>query len=261
MIDIEKTAEEITKVIRNFMAAEEFSYINGYMQGVAAEIKIMGSTLLIFLAITSRHFIFPLLLLILSIFLALSSRISPRAYLARFYIIPLFSLVIVLPFAFINADITLHGISISRSGSIYVILFTLRVMAAVACISLLLFTTRFSSILASLRRMRVPSTLVSVMAIVYRYLFTFLTQLNDMLIGRRSRTVAGKRSIRGATRFAGNFMSRILFKSDAVYIAMRARGFDGSMKTFSKKFEWNIPSIAYMGVVAIMVFLWVMTEL
>jgi len=261
MINIEKTAAEITKAIRNFMAAEEYAYINGYMQGVAAEIKMVATFILIFLAVMSKQFIFPLSLLFLSIILAFTSRISPRAYLSRFYIIPLFSLIIVLPLAFVNTDATIHGISISRDGSIYVMLFTLRVMAAVACISLLLFTTRFSFILSALRRMRIPSTLISVMAIVYRYLFTFLTHLNDMLVGRRSRMVEGRRSIKGATQFAGNFMSRILFKSDAVYMAMKARGFNGVIKTFSRKFEWNAASIAYMGIVATMVFLWVMTEL
>ncbi len=260
MIDINKTTENITKTIRNFMAAEEYSYGNGYLQKATAEVKILGTLLLIFLAISSRNFAFPLILFIFAVFLALASRISPMAYISRIYIMPLFSVIIVLPLAFAGGD-GIYGISVSKEGMEYVALFALRVMASVACISLLLFTTRFSSILSALRRMHVPPTLINVMAIVYRYLFTFLTQLNDMLMGRRSRMIEMKRSLRGASNFAGNFMSRILFKSDAVHMAMRARGFDGGMKAFSKKFEWNLPTISYSIMVVAMVLLWILIEL
>jgi len=261
MIDVEKTVADITNAIRNFMAAEEFSYRKGYLQEVAGELKIIGTLFLIFLAVTSKNLTFPLILLSFSIILALLSRISLTTYLSRFYVIPLFSLIIVLPLVFINANSSIYGISINRSNLNYVILFTSRVVAAVACISLLLFTTRFSSVLAALRRLRVPSTLTNVMAIVYRYLFTFLTELNDMIMGRRSRMIVRKRNIKGAAQFAGNFMSRIIFKSEAIYTAMRARGFDGRMRTFDRRFVWNEKSISYALMVAAMVFLWVMTEL
>ncbi|MCD6480765.1 MAG: cobalt ECF transporter T component CbiQ [Thermoplasmata archaeon] len=261
MIDIDKTAGDITKAIRNFMAAEEFSYINGYMQGIAAEIKIVASVVLIFLAISSSSFVFPLLLLLFSITLALASRISLATYISRFYIIPLFSVIVVLPLAFINGDTGMYGLLINAEGAKYVALFTVRVMAAVATVSLLLFTTRFSAILSALRRMKFPMTLITIMAMVYRYLFTFLTQLVNMLLGRRSRMVERRKSIKGASAFAGNFLSRILSKSDAVYLAMRARGFDGSVKTFDRKFEWSSAGIIYTTMVIAMVFLWAITEL
>jgi cobalt/nickel transport system permease protein len=95
-----------------------------------------------------------------------------------------------------------------------------------ACMVLLTATTRFSDLLAVLWRLRVPALLVTTLALMHRYLFVLLQEMERMRRARRSRTfVAGRSSAwRGSAQVAGQLFVRASERAERVYLAMCARG-------------------------------------
>lgn len=264
MVNVQHTIKEITRVFRDYISAEEFSYRNGYLQKVRTDAKLVGIILLIFLLITTNNLFFLIFTLISAFAIALLSKIHFKNYISRLYIMPIFSLIVVFPWIFLKEGKEIYsiwGIEITYEGVTYVLTFFIRVMACVAMVSLLLFTTKTSDLIYSLRKMKVPSPMVDVFVIVYRYTFTFLKELYDMLLGKESRTIVRKHSIKDAKKFAGNFMRRVLAKNENIYMAMKAKGFNGSFKVYKKKCEWNGYSISYVAFISIMVFIWIIIRL
>lgn len=95
-----------------------------------------------------------------------------------------------------------------------------------ACMILLTATTRFSDLLAVLWRIRVPALLVTTLALMHRYLFVLVEEMERMRRARRSRTfVAGRASAwRGSAQVAGQLFVRTTERAERVYLAMCARG-------------------------------------
>lgn len=95
-----------------------------------------------------------------------------------------------------------------------------------ACMILLTATTRFSDLLAVLWRIRVPSLLVTTLALLHRYLFVLVEEMGRMRRARRSRTfVPGRSSAwRSSAQVAGQLFVRTSERAERVYLAMCARG-------------------------------------
>jgi cobalt/nickel transport system permease protein len=109
-----------------------------------------------------------------------------------------------------------------------------RIFAAVLtrgtlCLSamlLLAVTTRFTDILRVLWRIRVPALLVTVLALMYRYLFLLLEESARLSRARRSRTLTPGRAV--AWRSSADVIAALFVRSseraERVYAAMCARG-------------------------------------
>ena len=95
-----------------------------------------------------------------------------------------------------------------------------------ATMILLTATTRFSDLLAVLWRIRVPALLVTTLALMHRYLFVLVEEMERMQRARRSRTfVAGRSSAwRNSAQVAGQLFVRTSERAERVYLAMCARG-------------------------------------
>lgn len=90
---------------------------------------------------------------------------------------------------------------------------------------LLANTTPFSALLALLARLRVPGLLVTVLSLMYRYVFLLVDQGERMARARRSRTFIRRRPswMTGAGIIAQLFI-RSTERAERVYAAMTARG-------------------------------------
>ena len=91
---------------------------------------------------------------------------------------------------------------------------------------LLTSVTRFTDLLEVLWRLRVPSLLVTTLALLHRYLFVLIEELERMQRARRSRTFQADRATawRGAAQLAGHLFLRASGRAERVYLAMCARG-------------------------------------
>jgi cobalt/nickel transport system permease protein len=107
--------------------------------------------------------------------------------------------------------------------------FTFLLARSTLCLlALILFTNTapFDEVLRLLRRLHVPALLVTVLALMYRYVFLVIDEVERLERARRSRTfVAGRaRAWRGAAGTAGQLFVRSSERAERVYAAMCARG-------------------------------------
>ena len=104
---------------------------------------------------------------------------------------------------------------------------------------LLTATTRFTELLAAMRALRVPRLLVAVFGLMWRYMFLFVHEVNRLRIARDARsadigpksggTLAWRARVTGG--MVGNLFVRGYERSERVYQAMLARGYDGEVRT------------------------------
>ena len=87
-------------------------------------------------------------------------------------------------------------------------------------------TTPFAGILGILRSLRVPPLLVTVLALMYRYVFLLIDQSERMARARTSRTFAPRRGGRWKTAagIVGQLFIRSTERAERIYAAMSARG-------------------------------------
>lgn len=105
--------------------------------------------------------------------------------------------------------------------------FALGVLALTA----LMGTTPFSSLLAAMRRVRVPTMLVMMLGFLYRYLFVLIDEAMRIRRGRDFRGASlapvGRR-LAAVGGVIGSLFIRTMERSRRIHLAMTARGFDGT---------------------------------
>jgi cobalt/nickel transport system permease protein len=150
----------------------------------------------------------------LLLLLAGLSRIPPAALVRR--------LLLVEPFA-----LGVAALSLLQPDGLRVFAVTLtKSTLCLFCMVLLSSTTRFSSILRVLWRIRVPSLLVTTLALMHRYLFLLVEETGCMVRARRSRTFTRDRA--SAWRSSASVIAHLFVRSseraERIYSAMCARG-------------------------------------
>jgi cobalt/nickel transport system permease protein len=95
-------------------------------------------------------------------------------------------------------------------------------------ILLLSNTTPFSSLLDVLERVKVPRLFISILALMYRYIFLLLDQTERMRRARKSRGggMGLRKSWRSAAGIVGQLFVRSVDRAERVYAAMTARGWE-----------------------------------
>jgi cobalt/nickel transport system permease protein len=87
-------------------------------------------------------------------------------------------------------------------------------------------TTPFSELLNVLRKAHVPPLFITLLALMYRYLFILLDEIEHMKVARTSRTFTKKSSRRWSflTLILGQLFIRTTERAERIYSAMCARG-------------------------------------
>lgn len=124
----------------------------------------------------------------------------------------------------------------------------LSVQAAVILVS----TTQFPDITHGMRHLKIPDILVSIISFMYRYLYLLSDETLRVLRARDARRarIQGKKTggkiswrARTAGNMAGQLFLRSYERSDRVYNAMLARGFQGELLTMRAHqmtaMDWN----------------------
>jgi cobalt/nickel transport system permease protein len=96
----------------------------------------------------------------------------------------------------------------------------------VAMMIVLTWTTSFSDLLAVLSRLRIPSIMLTTLALMYRYLPVLGEESRRMVRARKSRTFSAKRSLVWGS--LGTIITHLFLRSvdraERIYLAMCARG-------------------------------------
>ncbi|MCX6134312.1 MAG: cobalt ECF transporter T component CbiQ [Ignavibacteriales bacterium] len=87
-------------------------------------------------------------------------------------------------------------------------------------------TTPFSELLVTLKRFRVPTLFVTILALMYRYLFVLIDEAERLTRARNSRTFSDKRLRKWGSMasLVGQLFVRSTERAERIYAAMSARG-------------------------------------
>lgn len=103
---------------------------------------------------------------------------------------------------------------------------------------LLAFTTPFHDLVDGLRELRIPRIIIAIISFMYRYLAVLADEGARMTRARDARSALGPRGGGGSIRWratvtgrmVGSLFLRAYERSERIYAAMQARGFEGEFR-------------------------------
>lgn len=143
-----------------------------------------------------------------------------------------------------QAAFTVFGLTVS-AGWISFISILIRGLLATQALLLLICITGFNYMCEAMRRLGVPSVIVTQLLMVYRYLTVLLQEALTMQHARQARSY-GKTSFKASMwgAFVGQLLLRTIERSRRINMAMKARGFKGSLST-SPDTHWTTADTVY----------------
>jgi cobalt/nickel transport system permease protein len=131
------------------------------------------------------------------------------------------------------------GVAISQAGLARFVAILLKSWLSVQVALLLTLTTPFADLIWALGSLRVPGTLVALIAFMVRYSTTLSEEAQRLLRARAARSAQAEGQPAGGTLFwrarvaggmVGNLFLRSYERSERIYAAMVARGYSGEMR-------------------------------
>jgi cobalt/nickel transport system permease protein len=136
-------------------------------------------------------------------------------------------------------------IHISRSGLIACASVMMKSWFSVQAAVILASTTKFPHLLQAMRQIHIPSLLVTMIGMMWRYLFVLVDEAMRLMRARDARSgepIDGNKRGNSLTWRAkvtggmvGNIFLRSLERSDRIYTAMSSRGYDGEVRSLPGK--------------------------
>jgi cobalt/nickel transport system permease protein len=195
---------------------DRYSRLVSPIHGLSIPCKLASTMILLITIVTlpaAFYGVFAGLLLLLCI-VAILSRIPMLFLLKRMALLEVFVLMVSL-------------LSLLQPNGI--IVFSRLVLKSSLCLfTIVLFsnTTPFAKLLEALRKWRVPDLLITLLALMYRYLFVLIDEMERMQRARASRTFVRKRSLQW--RSLAVIMSQLFIRStgraEKIFASMCARG-------------------------------------
>ena len=189
------------------------------------------------------------LLFILAI--AVLARATPRSLLSRSMLVLPFALMASIGLPFVREGTVIASVPMpwGRLGvtDVGMIRFAnvmakswLSILASITLVS----STPFVEIARGFRSIGLPGILVSVILMMYRYIFVLVDEAQSMLRARDARSVEIEGARSGGTlrwraqvtgRMIGTLFLRTYERSERIYQAMLARGYDGQLRTLGHR--------------------------
>ncbi|KJS11276.1 MAG: hypothetical protein VR67_14670 [Peptococcaceae bacterium BRH_c8a] len=122
----------------------------------------------------------------------------------------------------------------------------LRSLGAVSCLYFLALTTPVTQMVGVLRWLRIPSLVIELMVLIYRFIFILLETAGHIYTAQSSRL--GYRNVRTGFHSFSQLVLSLFVKSyrqsQTVYDALLARCYDGRLNFVEAKYRWSWVNIA-----------------
>lgn len=264
---LERTTSNFVDALEHTFYAEECARTQGLLQRLDPRVKLLGILALVLPVAAARRFSVIGVLFGLALVLAALSHVSFGVLLKRVWIaVLLFTGVIALPAPFVTPGRAVYHLpwvqwTITAQGLASAGYLVLRVETAATLCVLLILTTPWNQVLKALRVLRVPTVLVTILGMTYRYVFLLLQTAHDMFESRRSRMVgnlSSRERRRVAASSAGVLLSKTFDLSSEVYLAMQSRGFHGEVYNLEESQAQSLGWIVLAGfaLISVAAFWW-----
>jgi len=222
---------------------DQYQQAQTLIHGLDARVKVILTVLFILTVSLTPFGAFGAYIALFALIMAtaLLARIEPTYLLKRSVVALPFALAaITLPFTVPGQTLltipVFGGLTVSAEGVIRFV--SILIKSWLSLQMAIILVTAFPAILWALRALRIPPPLIAIVSLMYRYLFVLFDEAMRLLRARaaRSATQDGTRSggslaWRGqvAGRMAGSLMLRSFERSERIYNAMLARGYQGQL--------------------------------
>lgn len=251
---IQRTIDALSETLERSLYAEHLSEQRGVLQVLDPRVKFVGMLGLIIAAAAAKYVWVVVFIAVFTLCLAVISRIPLIKSFGPIWIgMFIFSGLIGFPAIFITPGPTLATIpvlnwSISAHGLQSAVFLLLRSEVSISLSFLLIMTTPWMHVLKSMRVIGIPTIVVVILGMTYRYIFLMLQSASDMFEARQSRMI-GKLPDKEARRLAAATVGVLLSKSfqlgNDVFLAMQSRGYRGEVYTLD---EFALSNADYVAI-------------
>jgi cobalt/nickel transport system permease protein len=247
---VPRSLKDILESAETLVQIEDLSSKKGLMQAINPIAKLVAIAAMIISALFITELPYLLAICLIPIVFAVTSRITLKQLFTRTAFTPLFIVFISLPALFLTTGTPIWTTSIGSinlmitiEGATKFLVFAVRVWFCVATLSLLILSTGFDKTLKLLLTLKVPPLIIQLFSLTYRYFFVSIYEAQSILIAKEARTYINRRTLNlQSLKDLGNILSSLFIRtyerSERVYLAMKARGFD-----ITKNNKPNIPPL------------------
>ena len=124
--------------------------------------------------------------------------------------------------------------SILSAGNLF-----MRSLACASALNFLAFTTPVVDLIDLLRRFRFPEIILDLMVLIYRFIFTLMDSLDQMVLARKVRLGFNgwKNSFHSIAAVSTNLFIEAFRRSRTLENALRGRGWEGHLKVLPQEYE------------------------
>lgn len=211
------------------------------LRNVNPQFKVLFALMTMVICLLSTSPIIPLLIaLIISSILIFKAKIRANFYI-KFLAIPLTFALVTFIFMTIFFGMTdpwfnlgILNFTVYKDGFNLGFLVFGRILGCFTCLAFLALTTPINDLFKILNQMKIPSIVIEIAMLMYRYIFVFLEELTNMYHSQTTRMGYGnlKNSFRSLGLLASNLFIRTWVRGEQIYITMESRCYGGSLKTF-----------------------------
>jgi len=207
-------------------------------------VKLLSALALLVMVISSRGFLFPLLVGGVSLALCLFMGLRARLLAVRFAEPLIIMVTIILLKLFFVGNVPLFSLHVAgcdfvghRDGLREGFLIAGRIGGAVTLMAAVGFTTPFTDLMAALSWLRVPPGFIDVALFAWRYLFVLFDDAQVVYATQKNRLgYAGYRQgLRSFGTLAGVLVIKAFDNSQRITTAMVQRGYDGALPLLKHK--------------------------
>jgi cobalt/nickel transport system permease protein len=225
--------------------ADQYRRGSSRLHRLDPRVKILGAFLFILVAtlLPPGKWLALALLFVAALLAAHQSGLGVGFALRRSFVALPFALAaITLPFTVPGAPLAHLGpLTLTVEGSVRFLSLLLKSWVSVQIAILLTVTTAFPDLLWGLRALRIPRPLISIVSFMYRYMFVLADEALRLMRARAARSGVGAGKSGGSLAWrgrvaggmVGNLTLRAFERSERIYDAMVARGFQGEIKTLA----------------------------
>lgn len=114
----------------------------------------------------------------------------------------------------------------------------LKALGAVSCMYFLALNTPLSDVFQVLGRTRLPQFIITLMELIYRYIFVLLEEAGRMLIAKDSRlgNISFRVSLQSLGELASMLFIRAYQRAGRLYAGLEARGYNGRFNTLELEY-------------------------
>jgi cobalt/nickel transport system permease protein len=264
---VEKTLRGLLRAAERSLFADEMARRGGFLQRRDARVNVAALGALVVAAVAVRRVELLLALFVVSVLLAASSRVPLTFLFTRVWLpVFLFTGTIAAPALFLTPGAVIWRMPVlhwpvTEQGLRAAVILLSRAGVAASFAALLILCTRWTHLLRALRSFRIPSVVVVIVGMTWRYIFLFLRAAEDLFEARQARMVGslrGPERRRIAAAAAGVLLNRGIQLSGEVHLAMQARGFRGEVRVLEDEglppAEWLLAG-AFLAMAAAIIWL------